>query len=49
VAFLAGLPEAFMDRKGSYWRLAYNMLDAPYHFNAHLDQMRSAVESARQQ
>ncbi|HZD58414.1 MAG TPA: DinB family protein, partial [Anaerolineales bacterium] len=47
VAFLANLPDDFLARKGSYWRLAYNMVDEPYHFNAHLDQMRSAIEAAR--
>lgn len=46
VAFLAGLPEEFVARRGSYWRLAHNMVEEPYHFNQHLDQMRSAVESA---
>jgi len=48
VAFLARLPEEFVARKGSYWRLGHNMVEQPYHFNQHLDQMRSAVESALQ-
>ena len=48
VAFLVRLPEDFLARKGSYWRLAYNMVDEPYHFNTHLDQMRSAIEAARE-
>lgn len=47
VAFLERLPEDFTDRKGSYWRLAYNMVEAPYHFNLHLEQMRGAVEDAK--
>ena len=47
-AFLARLPEDFQARKGSYWRLAFNMVDEPYHFNLHLDQMRSAIEAARE-
>ena len=48
VGFLARLPEEFVARKGSYWRLGHNMVEQPYHFNQHLDQMRSAVESALQ-
>lgn len=48
VAFLTRLPEDFVARKGSYWRLAYNMVDEPYHFSLHLDQMRSAIEAARE-
>jgi uncharacterized protein YndB with AHSA1/START domain len=46
VAFLAHLPYEFVARKGSYWRLAYNLTDRPYHFNLHLEQMRYAIEAA---
>jgi uncharacterized protein YndB with AHSA1/START domain len=48
IAFLAKLPEDFLARKGSYWRLAYNMVDEPYHFNLHLEQMRSAIKAAKE-
>jgi hypothetical protein len=45
---VANLPDDFMDRKGSYWRLAYNLLDAPSHHQTHMEQMRAAVARARQ-
>jgi uncharacterized protein YndB with AHSA1/START domain len=48
IAFLTRLPEDFQARKGSYWRLAYNMVDEPYHFKLHLEQMRSAIESGKE-
>lgn len=48
VAIVANLPEDFLERKGSYWRLAYNLLDTPYHHETHLGQMRAAITSAGQ-
>lgn len=47
VAILAALAPEFMDRKGSYWRMAYNLLESPYHLNQHIDQIRAAIEAAR--
>ena len=46
-AMLAALPEAFVARKGSFWRLAYGVLDSPSHNAGHLDQIRAAIASAR--
>lgn len=46
VSFLAHLPDEFMARKASYWRLAYNLTDQPYHFNLHLEQMRDAIKAS---
>jgi len=46
-ALIANLPSEFIDRKGSYWRLAYNLLEAPYHHRTHLQQMQEAVDAAR--
>ena len=48
IAFLERLPEDFLGHKASYWRVAYNYLESPYHFYEHLDQMRSSLEAARQ-
>ena len=45
--FLANLPEEFVARKGTYWRLAYDLLQDPYHFTAHLEQMQAALDTAR--
>lgn len=46
---LANLPEEFVANKGAYWQLAYNLLQDPYHFNSHLEQMHTALEAARNQ
>jgi uncharacterized protein YndB with AHSA1/START domain/calcineurin-like phosphoesterase family protein len=46
--FLAHLPQEFVSRKGMYWRLAYNLLQDPYHFEGHLEQMQTALDAARQ-
>jgi uncharacterized protein YndB with AHSA1/START domain len=43
IALFENLPENFIERKGSYWRLAFNALDEPFHFHTHLDQMRAAL------
>jgi membrane-associated protease RseP (regulator of RpoE activity) len=46
---LAHLPADFVANKGAYWQLAYNLLQDPYHFNTHLEQMKTALEAARNQ
>ena len=45
--FVAHLPDEFLARKGEYWRLAYGLLQDPFHFDLHLEQMQAALESAR--
>lgn len=46
-AFVTHLPPTFLqDRKASYWRLASQLLDPPYHLQAHLEQMREAIAAA---
>jgi hypothetical protein len=45
-ALLANLPADFVARKGTYWSLAYGVLEEPYHFYTHLEQMRAAIEAA---
>ena len=47
IALLANLPEEFFQRKGSYWRLAYQCLYFPTHFFTHLEQMQVALLAAR--
>ena len=49
VQMLSHIPEGFMARKGSYWRLAYYTLEDPFHFHIHLDQMKAALEVARKE
>jgi uncharacterized protein YndB with AHSA1/START domain len=46
LAFFAHLPLSFLERKGSYWRIAYGALEAPYHHQVHLEQMRSLAQEA---
>lgn len=49
VAFLVRLPDEFLsEHKGGYWSLAHNLLQSNFHFDGHLEQMRSAVEDARE-
>lgn len=48
IALLANLPEPFLARKSSYWRLAYQMLETSHHHQSHMAQMRKAIEKARQ-
>ncbi len=44
VAFVAGLPAEFVERKTTFWRLALNALENPYHFQTHMEQMRLALQ-----
>lgn len=48
-ALIDSLPAEFQQYKGSYWRMAYNFVEDPYHHRIHLDQMRAAIEAARNQ
>lgn len=45
-AFIENMPADFAGRKGSYWRLAYDLMNAPLHHHEHLEQMRAAIERA---
>jgi uncharacterized protein YndB with AHSA1/START domain len=47
VVMVSKLPEDFMARKGSFWRLAYNLLQTPYHFDEHCQAMRVALAAAK--
>jgi uncharacterized protein YndB with AHSA1/START domain len=47
LAFFVHLPVSFLERKGSYWRIAYGALEAPYHHQVHLEQMSLLVQNAR--
>jgi hypothetical protein len=47
-AIFPNIPEEFMERKGTFWRLAYEALEAPYHYYAHIEQMQTALEAARE-
>ena len=45
--FLANLPDEFVARKGTYWRLAYGLLQDPYHLTSHLEQMQATLDATR--
>lgn len=47
VSLLEHLPEDFIARKGSYWRVAYNFLEESTHFNSHVEQMHKLIIEAR--
>jgi uncharacterized protein YndB with AHSA1/START domain len=47
VAFYAHLPEDFVERKGSYRRVAQSGLEASEHYRTHLSQIQAAISAAR--
>jgi len=47
IGILERLPEEFVARKGSFWRLSYNLLQDPYHYYSHKEQMQAALDIAR--
>lgn len=42
-AMVAALPEDFVARKGSYWRLAYGLMEGGLHDEGHLAQVKAAL------
>jgi uncharacterized protein YndB with AHSA1/START domain len=42
-AILAALPDGFVARKGSYWRLAYGLVEGRIHDDGHLAQIQEAL------
>lgn len=50
IALLANLPDAFLKRRNSFWRIAYGFADdSVSHEEMHMEQMQAAVNAARQQ
>lgn len=49
ISLLHELPENFVANKGSFWRLAFQLLqlEFPAHTQEHVDQMRANLEAAR--
>jgi uncharacterized protein YndB with AHSA1/START domain len=47
VALLASLPADFVARKRSYWRMAYNVIQTPPHYQDHALQIEAALAAAR--
>jgi uncharacterized protein YndB with AHSA1/START domain len=48
VAMLSHLPEDFPQHKGRLWKLAFNANENSLHLKGHLEQMRAAIEAARE-
>ncbi|HEX9618291.1 MAG TPA: SRPBCC domain-containing protein [Anaerolineales bacterium] len=48
VGMLSRLAKEFGDRKASYWRLAYEMLQPQYHLDTHIEQMQATLDAARE-
>jgi hypothetical protein len=49
VALIELIPDDFVARKGSYWRLAHSLLEGSIHFYSHMDQIRNLISSAREE
>ena len=47
VAFLAALPNSFVERKASYFLTAAQMLELESHTISHIDQINAAIDAAR--
>ena len=48
VGLYANLPESVLSQKSSFWRLAYGILESPFHYQAHLEQMQAVLQGARE-
>lgn len=40
---IAALPESFLARRGTYWRLAHSLMELPLHNEGHLTQIKEAL------
>ena len=47
VSTLEKLPDEFVARKSTFWRMSYNLLQDPYHYFSHKEQMQAALDAAR--
>lgn len=47
LAYIALIPEEFVENKGSYHRFAFGILQPDFHLNAHLQQIKDALAAAR--
>ncbi len=47
LAMLAHIPVEFLSHKGKFWKLVYQASQNSYHLQTHMEQIRSAIQSAR--
>lgn len=47
VALLARLPQSFVERRGSYWQVAYSNIQDNTHLDGHIEQIKAAINAAR--
>jgi uncharacterized protein YndB with AHSA1/START domain len=45
ISMLAHIPDEFLAHKGRYWKLVYQANQNPYHLQAHIEQMKTAIQS----
>lgn len=48
VALLARLPQSFVERRGSYWQVAFNNIQENTHLDGHIEQIQAAIQAARE-
>ena len=47
ISMLAHLPSDFLERKGGYWKLAFEAFQIPYHLQIHLEQIQAAIQASQ--
>ena len=47
VALLARLPQRFVERRGSYWQVAFGYIQDRTHLDEHVEQIKAAIKAAR--
>ncbi len=47
ISMLAHLPSDSLEHKGSYWKLAYQSYQIPYHLQTHLEQIQVAIRASQ--
>jgi uncharacterized protein YndB with AHSA1/START domain len=47
VSLLAHIPADFLSHKGKFWKLVFQADQNPLHLQAHIDQIRNAIQSAK--
>jgi uncharacterized protein YndB with AHSA1/START domain len=47
ILMVAGIPDAFLKHKGSYWRQAFNILQYPQHTDEHIEQIQAGFSALK--
>jgi len=46
-ALLRRLPQSFVERRGSYWQVAFSYIQERSHLEGHIEQINAAIKAAR--